>query len=318
MIGAGGALLGARIQAQATTTTAEATARAAVEAARIQSDTDKSSQTEAARRQTYAAFITTAHQLQVEMEKLHRDFYSPALDTREANRARDRIEEAASLVFLEGPEEVSEAAWEVYNEAGAGIAVCEVHSEVRAAWAKLRGTGNQRSLRLLLSESQDALEGVQGLWAATARKWCLGIANGSGTRHFPALPTHEHRPWGMEIWSHDDGPFGGARLVQMRDEGGPVPFYETVRPSSDVIDRLRASIDHYMSASALLVESETLTATEVNDMLAYALGSEHGATPEDTFARTGGDVANDILEFISKAQGVLGIAKDGSRGARQG
>ncbi|BBC35139.1 hypothetical protein SGFS_064330 [Streptomyces graminofaciens] len=121
-------VLAARIQArpahraaEAAYAQAESAYRAALDSAREQIRAAAAQNTGSARRHVYAAFINEAHKLQLAVAQFDRDFYGITVDTREAREALDRVDKTAALVLLEGPKEVSEAAWEVDDEALAGL-----------------------------------------------------------------------------------------------------------------------------------------------------------------------------------------------------
>ncbi|MEU1258776.1 hypothetical protein ABZ445_36365 [Streptomyces chartreusis] len=156
-LGALTGVIAARIQAcpahraaEAAFTQAETAYRAALDSAREQIRATAAQNTGSARRQVYAAFISEAHKLQVAVAEIDLDFYGPTVDTKEARRILDHVDKAAALVFLEGPQEVSGAAWEVYNEAVAGLTDYEGSDDVRAVWAQAVHAGREPQLRTAL------------------------------------------------------------------------------------------------------------------------------------------------------------------------
>jgi hypothetical protein len=101
------------------------------------------------------------------------------------------------------------------------------------------------------------------------------------------------------------GPFGATRLVQSPNGGDPVPYYETVRPSPEVIASLRASVGSYRSTCLPLVDGSVLTNDQVLEMVRYAINAQHESSPEMEFSHTAGDVGNDLLQFVQIAKRVL-------------
>ncbi|MYX05964.1 hypothetical protein GTW98_03930 [Streptomyces sp. SID8375] len=310
------AIVAARIQArpahraaEAAHAQAEAAYRAALDSAREQIKGAAAQSTGSARRQAYAAFINEAHKLQLAVEKFDKDFYGPTVDTREAREALDRVDKAAALVLLEGPEEVTEAAWEVYNEGSAGVRDYEQSGDVRASWAAVIQAGLEEELHMALTRVRHGLrDQMQRLWQATGTNWILEAARGLETP-FPPVPTH--REYGGRTVAYSAaqegrlGSFGAGRLVQPPGGGDPVPFYETVRPPAELIARLLANVEAYLWVCRPLLESGAITSDQMHGMLQYALTAPHEASPEREFSRTAGDVGNDLLHFVDVAQRVL-------------
>ncbi|MFF1675693.1 hypothetical protein ACFVYG_06550 [Streptomyces sp. NPDC058256] len=313
-LGAITGVVAARIQArpahraaEAAYAQAESAYRAALDSAREQIRAAAAQSTGSARRQVYAAFINEAHKLQLAVAEVDRDFYGATVDTGQARQALDRVDKAAALVLLEGPQEVTDAAWEVYNEGMAGLSDYERSGDVRASWSKVIQAGREQDLRAALDRIRHLMgEQVPPLWRPTGKNWTQETARDLETP-FPQVPTHTTMggrtvpflPTGQA------GILGGARLVQPPSGGDPVPYYETVRPSPDLIAGLRAGIEGYMFVTRPLIEGGTVTGDQANVMLQYALNADHESTPELEFSRTAGDVANDLLSFVDKAQGVL-------------
>ncbi|SPE51877.1 hypothetical protein SNS2_1551 [Streptomyces netropsis] len=314
-IGTISAVVAARIQArpahkaaEAAQAQAEAAYRAALDSAREQIKGAAAQNTGSARRQVYGAFISEAHKLQLAVAAVEQNFYEATLDVSEARRILDLIDKAAALVFLEGPEEVTEAAWEVYNEGLAGLHDYENSEAVRSSWGAIVEAGQEETLRLPLDRVRQNMGQVHGIWTPTAKNWALQIGENQATP-FPQIPTHigfgEHIvPYNPAAESHR-GPIGAGRLVQSPNGGDLVPFYDTVRPTSESIVCLHASIENYLAACRPLIEGSTVTAEQAHSMLQYALNARHGSTPKWEFLSTAGDVGNDLLQFVEKAQKVL-------------
>ncbi|MGP8300204.1 hypothetical protein ACTPOK_20185 [Streptomyces inhibens] len=300
-------IVAARIQAkpahqaaEAAHAQAEAAYRAALDSAREQIKGAAAQNTSSARRQVYAAFISEAHKLQLAVAAFDRDFYGPTIDTGEARRALDRVEQAAALVFLEGPEEVTEAAWEVYNEGSSGLSDYEESSDVRGSWFTAIRAGHEEALRTTLEQIRyHVMQQVHACWMSTGKSWAVHTARDLDTP-FPSVPTATFRNSpALEVR------IGSSRLVQPPDGGDPVPYYETVKPSSELVMSLRASIESYLFACLPLIESGAMAAQETQGILRYALNAEHAPSPEIEFAHTAGDVANDLLKFVETAQRAL-------------
>ncbi|MFJ4721961.1 hypothetical protein [Streptomyces luteogriseus] len=307
-------VLVARIQAgpahraaEAAYAQAESAYRAALDSAREQIRAAAAQSTGSARRQVYAAFINEAHKLQLALAEFDQNFYGPAIDTREARQALDRVDKAAALVLLEGPEEVTEAAWEVYNEAMAGLFDYERSGGTRAAWANVVQAGCEQDFLTALDRIRHVVrEDVDPLWRETGKIWLQEAVRDLDVA-FPQVPTHSSLGGRIVPFAsiRQMGFLQGARLVQPSGGGDPVPYYETVRPPSELIARLRAGVEGYVYVSLPLIESGTLTNDQVNDILRYALDAEHGSSPEREFSYTAGDVGNDLLQFVAVAKGVL-------------
>jgi hypothetical protein len=177
------AIAAARIQArpahraaEAAHAQAEAAYRAALDSAREQIKGAAAQSTDSARRQVYAAFISEAHKLQLAVAEFDRDFYGITVDTSQARRALDQVDKAASLVFLEGPEDVTDAAWEVYNEGMAGVTDYEGSGDARASWSKVFQVGWEDDLRGELDRIRHLLKRqINGLWEATAKNWIIEL-----------------------------------------------------------------------------------------------------------------------------------------------
>ncbi|MEU4043113.1 hypothetical protein ACK389_21445 [Streptomyces antibioticus] len=312
-------VLAARIQArpahraaEAAYAQAESAYRAALDSAREQIRAAAAQSTGSARRQVYAAFINEAHKLQLAIAEFDRDFYEATVDTREARAALDRVDKAAALVLLEGPEEVNEAAWEVYNEALAGLSDYERSGDTRAAWSKVIQAGHEQELLTALDRIRRFLrDQMPPLWRETAKNWTQETVRDLETP-FPQVPTHTNMGGRVVPFSptQETGMFGGARLVEPSGGGAPVPFYETVKPPPELIARLRAAIEGYMFVASPLIESGTVTDDQVYGILRYALDAQHASSPEREFSYTAGDVANDLLSFVGKAQEVLNPQQD--------
>ncbi len=101
------------------------------------------------------------------------------------------------------------------------------------------------------------------------------------------------------------GGYGLGRLVAPREGTSPVPFYETVRPQSDLVARLLANVETHLWFCGPLIEDGSLTREQACQMLEYALHAEHAVSPEREFSWTAGDVANDLLKFVQLARNVL-------------
>ncbi|WP_326753843.1 hypothetical protein OIE73_20345 [Streptomyces hirsutus] len=312
-------VLAARIQArpahraaEAAYAQAESAYRAALDSAREQIRAAAAQNTGSARRQVYAAFINEAHKLQLAIAEFDRDFYQSTVDTREARAALDRVDKAAALVLLEGPEDVNEAAWEVYNEAQAGLSDYESSGNTRAAWSKVIQAGHEQDLLTALDRIRHFVrDRVSPLWRETGKNWAQETVHDLETP-FPQVPTHTNLGGTVVPFSQtrETGVFGGARLIEPSDGGAPVPFYETVAPPPELIARLRAAIEGYMFVAYPLIESGTVTDDQVYGILRYALDAEHASSPEREFSHTAGDVANDLLLFVGKAQEALNPQQD--------
>ncbi|MFF5935698.1 hypothetical protein [Streptomyces sp. NPDC012508] len=310
------AIVAARIQArpahraaEAAHAQAEAAYRAALDSAREQIKGAAAQSTGSARRQVYADFINEAHKLQLAVEEFDKDFYGVTRDTREAREALGRVEKAAALVFLEGPEEVTEAAWEVYNEASSGLSDYESSGSVRTSWSVVVHAGLEESVVTALDQLRHGVrEQVSPAWRRTATHWILEAARGSDFP-FPQTPTHTSLGGRTVPYSTDrearTGGYGMGRLVVPREGGDPVPFYETVRPPSDLVARLLANVETYLWFCSPLIEDGSLTREQACEMLEYALSAAHASSPEREFSWTAGDVGNDLLKFVQLAQSVL-------------
>jgi hypothetical protein len=53
-----------------------------------------------------------------------------------------------------------------------------------------------------------------------------------------------------------------------------------------------------------------VTDDQVYGILRYALDAQHASSPKREFSYTAGDVANDLLSFVGKAQEVLNPQQD--------
>lgn len=238
-----------------------------------------------------------------------RVFYSGTIDMGEARRALDLVDKAAALVSLEGPQEVAEAAWEVYNEGSAGLSDYERSGDVRASWIAAVQAGCETDLRAALDRIRyHLLEQVQPPWRPTGKTWILEALRDPETC-FPQVPTHTELGARTVLFSPERearlGVLGNTRLVRPADGGAPVPYYETVRPSADLIRHLRAGVEAYLSACRPLVEGGTVPSGGVEGILRYALNAKHGSSPEREFSLTAGDVGNDLLQFVSAAEATL-------------
>ncbi|MFF9780590.1 hypothetical protein ACF1HJ_44030 [Streptomyces sp. NPDC013978] len=309
-------VLAARIQArpahraaEAAYAQAESAYRAALDSAREQIRAAAAQSTGSARRQVYAAFINEAHKLQLAVARFDRDFYGTTVDTGEAREALDRVDKAAALVLLEGPEEVNKAAWKVYNEAQAGLSDYETSGDTRAAWSKVVQAGHEQDLLTALDRIRHcSVDQMSPVWKETAKEWTHETMRGLQTP-FPRVPTHTNKGGRVVPFSPTRvaGASEGAVLVEPPGGGDAVPYYETVKPSAELIARLRATIEGYVLVASPLIESGTVTDDQVYGMLRYALDAEDASSPERVFSHTAGDVANDLLSFVDKAQAVLNL-----------
>lgn len=114
-------------------------------------------------------------------------------------------------MLLEGPEDVNEAAWEVYNEAQAGLSDYESSGETCVAWSKVIQAGHARDLLTALDRIRHFVrDEVSPLWRETGKNWAQETVHELETP-FPRLPTHTNLGGTVAPFSQtrERGVFGG-------------------------------------------------------------------------------------------------------------
>ncbi|MEO3750771.1 hypothetical protein [Streptomyces sp. B6B3] len=307
-IGAGGALIAAHMQASATKSTAEAAAEAALDGIRVQVEATQQAQFQAARRAAYASCLSAAHEL---AQLLTQE--SP--DAAAARLARDKVEVACGLVNLEGPDEVIEAAWDVWNVAGDALHDYERTEPLRMVWQRLLSTEGGQNLVRSLQRVRRSLSMVEPRWRATTNRWAFRVLIGPGDEAIlPDFPTHSAwrphdgsvQPWNQEeVLAH-------GRAWTMATLGSPSAVG---RPSTRIIEQIRSDIGAYRLAAALLVEDLShvidggqerarVTADEANEIFVYAATSG-AVTPMQNYHSISEDAAQKVLDLGAAARNIL-------------
>lgn len=321
-IGAGGALIGSRMQSKAADRAATVAARAALEGVRAQVDTTKQVGIQTARRAAYGAFLKEANEL-------HHQLDTNTLNSESTAQAIRRVETALAFVALEGPESVTESAWNVLSAGAGALGIHERSTEVAATWGRL-GVYKE-FVRLELSRLRYALnEEVSELWRPTTEWWAFTCAMLPDEEvEFPDVP--KYREWNRinsTTWTDQDRE---EMRVTNQIVAGPVSLRGTTsasthlgilmvreqRPDLVTLDWIRSIVSNTLG---LLLNSRRdnqqqqngieLPDFEVGALILYAL-QERGVTPAMAVDDASAEFHDEITTFTALAREALCSAVSG-------
>ncbi|MEU8887332.1 hypothetical protein [Streptomyces sp. NPDC048442] len=315
-IGAGGALLGSRMQSKAAGRAATVAARAALEGVHAQVDTTKQVGVQTARRAAYGAFLKEANEL-------HHQLDANALDSESTAQAIRRVETALAFVALEGPEGVSESAWSVLSAGSGALGIHEHSAEVAATWGRLGAY--QEFIRIELRGLRYALnEEVNELWRPTAEWWAFTCAMRPNEEvEFPDVP--KYRRWNRircDAWSDQEceemratNQIVAGPISLGRDSAAPthtgILMVREQRPDLADLDRIRvrATNVHALLGSARQDNEQRqngieLPDSEVAPLILFAL-QERNVTPRMALDDASAELHDEIRAFTALAREAL-------------
>ncbi|MDV5145496.1 hypothetical protein R1T08_15055 [Streptomyces sp. SBC-4] len=315
-IGAGGALLGSRMQSRAADRAAKVAARATLEGVHAQVDTTKQLGVRTARRAAYGAFLKEANEL-------HHQLDAGALDSEATAQAIRRVETALAFVALEGPEEVSDSAWNVLSAGSGALGVHEHSVAVAATWGRLGAY--QELVRVELGRLRyDLSEQVSELWRPTAEWWAFSCAmHPNEDVEFPDVP--EYREWNrirVVRWADQEredmratNQIVAGPMSVRGDSSTPthlgILMVREQRPDPVALDQIRTSARnvHTLLESARRDNEQRqngmeLLDSEVSALILFAL-QERGVTPRMAVDDASTELHEEIRTFTTLAREAL-------------
>ncbi|MEU8488677.1 hypothetical protein [Streptomyces sp. NPDC048641] len=314
-IGAVGALLGSRMQSKAADRTATVAARAALEGVHAQVATTKQVEVQTARRAAYGAFLKEANEL-------HHHLDANVMDAEATAQAIKRVETALAFVALEGPEGVSEGAWNVLHAGSGALGIHERSAEIAATWGRLAAYHDL--VRMELERLRYALEEVSALWRPTADWWAFAFAiRPDEDVEFPDVPTY--RKWNrmrIDMWTDQQredmratnqivaGPMS-VRLDSAVPTHLGIQMVREQRPDLSELAQIRTSAMHVHRLLELArreigqrQSGTELLDAEVAALILYAL-RERGVTPRLTVDDASAELHDEISTFTALAREAL-------------